>query len=297
MSAGPGRFGLGRGDLYLLATAASWGASFPVAKHGLQFIPPMAFGAFRYVLAALLLLAFAAFRDRSLALPRGDWRAVGLLGLIGVGCFQALWQNGVPLTTAAKASILANTTPLWVAAMAPFIGQAVTRRSWAGIVLSFAGVFLVINASLTEFRFGGGSLAGDLMIFGGSVFWAVYTVGMAPIIQRNGALISIAWSMLVGALAMLPFGLWQAMETDWADVPASGWSAFLFLSIICAALGIVWWNEGVRLLGLPRAVGYSYTIPIFAILISVLLLGEPFNLIQALGAVVVLAGLRLARGG
>lgn len=287
----------GRGDLYLLATAASWGASFPAAKHGLLFIPPMAFGAFRYLLAAVLLLGFAALRGRGLSLPRSDWPAVALLGFIGVGCFQALWQNGVPLTTAAKAAILANTTPLWMAVMAPFIGQAVSRRSWAGIVLSFLGAFLVINASLSEFRLGGGSLAGDLMIFGGSVFWAIYTVGMAPIIQRNGALLSIAWSMLVGALAMLPFGLWQAVDTDWAAVPASGWAAFLFLSIICAALGIVWWNEGVRLLGLSRGVAYSYTIPIFAILISVAALGEPFNPVQALGAVLVLAGLRLARGG
>lgn len=285
-----------RGDFYLLATTASWGGSFAAAKHGMLYMPPMAFGAFRYLLAALLLLAVAAWRSPSLRLAPGDWKRVALMGLLGVGCFQTLWQNGVPLTSAANAAILANTTPLWAAMMAPFIGQKVTARAWASIAVSFAGVFLVINGSLTELRLGGG-LAGDLMIFLGSVFWAIYTVGMAPVVQRNGALVPIAWSGLIGTAAMLPFGIWQGLGTDWAAVPASAWAAFLFLGIVCAGLGVVWWNEGVRLLGLARGVAYSYTIPLFAILISLLWLGEVPGWVQGAGIVVVLAGLRLTRSG
>lgn len=286
-----------RGDFYLLATTASWGGSFAAAKYGLLFIPPMAFAAFRYLLAALLLLAVAAWRSPSLRLPRGDWPRVALMGLAGVGCFQTLWQHGVPLTSAANAAILANTTPLWAAMMAPLIGQRVTPRAWAGIAICFAGVFLVINGSATELRLGGGGLAGDLMIFLGSIFWAIYTVGMAPVVQRNGALVPIAWSSLIGAAAMLPFGIWQGLSTDWAAVPAGAWAAFLFLGIVCAGLGVVWWNEGVRLLGLARGVAYSYTIPLFAILISLLWLGEVPGWVQGAGIVVVLAGLRLTRSG
>jgi drug/metabolite transporter (DMT)-like permease len=286
-----------RGDFYLLVTTASWGGSFAAAKHGMLFIPPMAFGAFRYLLASLLLLSIAAMRSPTLRLAPGDWKRVVLMGVLGVGCFQTLWQNGVPLTSAANAAILANTTPLWAAFMAPFIGQKVGRRAWAGIAVSFLGVFLVINGSLTELKLGGGGLAGDLMIFFGAIFWATYTVGLVPVVQRNGALVTIAWASLVGTLTMLPFGLWQALDTDWAAVPASAWAAFLFLAVICAGLGIVWWSEGVRLLGLARGVAYSYTIPLFAILISLLFLGESFGWVQLAGAAVVLAGLRLTRGG
>ena len=286
-----------RGDFYLLATTASWGASFSVAKHGLLFIPPMAFAAFRYLLAALLLLAVAAWRSPSMRLAPGDWKPVALMGLAGVTCFQTLWQYGVPLTTSANAAILANTTPLWAAMMAPLIGQRVGARTWAGIAICFAGVFLVINGSLTQLSLGGGGLAGDLMIFFGSVFWAIYTVGMAPVVRRNGALVPIAWSSLIGTLVMLPFGIWQAAGTDWGAVPASAWAAFLFLGIVCAGLGVVWWNEGVRLLGLARGVAYSYTIPLFAILVSLLWLGEAPGWVQGTGIVVVLAGLRLTRSG
>jgi drug/metabolite transporter (DMT)-like permease len=284
-----------RGDLYLLATAASWGGSFAAAKHGMLFIPPMAFGASRYLLAAFLLLAVAAWRSPSLRLPHRDLVRVAVVGFLGVGCFQTLWQHGVPLTSAANAAILANTTPLWAALMAPFIGQRVSRRAWAGIVISFIGVFLVINGSLTEIRLGGGGLAGDLMIFFGSILWAIYTVGLAPVVQKHGALVPIAWAGLIGALAMLPFGLWQGLDTDWAAVPASGWAAFLFLAIICGGFGIIWWNEGVRLLGLARGVAYSYTIPIFAILISFVLLGEVPGAVQVAGIAVVLLGIRLTR--
>ena len=98
----------------------------------------------------------------------GDGKRVALMGLLGVGCFQTLWQHGVPLTSAANAAILANTTPLWAAVMAPLIGQKVSGRAWAGIAICFAGVFLVINGSVTELRLGGGGLLGDLMIFFGS---------------------------------------------------------------------------------------------------------------------------------
>ena len=283
-----------RGDFYLLATTASWGGSFAAAKHGMLFIPPMAFGASRYLLSALLLLAVAAWRSPSLRLPRAEWPRVALVGFLGVGCFQTLWQHGVPLTSAANAAILANTTPLWAALMAPFIGQTVSRRAWAGIVISFIGVFLVINGSLTEIRLGGG-LAGDLMIFLGSIFWAIYTVGLAPVVQRHGALVPIAWASLTGALAMLPFGLWQGLGTDWEAVPPSAWTAFLFLAIICGGFGIIWWNEGVRLLGLARGVAYSYTIPLFAILISLVLLGEVPGWVQVAGIAIVLLGIRLTR--
>ena len=94
---------------------------------------------------------------------------------------------------------------------------------------------------------------------------------------------------------MLPFGLWQGVGTEWLAVPASAWAAFLFLGIICGGFGIIWWNEGVRLLGLARGVAYSYTIPLFAILISLILLGEAPGWVQVAGIAIVLLGIRLTR--
>lgn len=284
------------GDALLLATALIWGLTFPVAKHVLAFLPPLPFAAVRYLLAALLLLGLLRWRQGSVRLVRADILPLCGIGLIGITVFQSLWANGLALTSASKAAILVSTSPIWAAVFTTLRGQRLPAQAWAGVFLSLGGVFLVVNNSVTEIRLGGGTLLGDLMFLAGAALWAVYSALAPPYLARLGPLKVTAWTMLLGALGLAPFGAAGAAAVDWAALPLSTWAAFAFTVVLSAALGFLWWYEGIRQLGVNRAMVYSYLIPVSAVASAVLLLGESFGWAQILGSAVVLAGIRLARG-
>lgn len=290
------RPGFGGGDALLLLTVVIWGLTFPISKHILGHWPPMVFAAVRYVGAALFLMALLKIRQGSVAIPRADLLPLAGIGVLGITLFQSLWSNGLALTTASKAAILVSTSPIWAALWATLAGNRPPALALVGVLLSFAGTFLVINNSFTEFNLSGGSLAGDLMFLGNAAIWAVYSAVAPPYLQRLGPLKVTAWAMLIGSVLLLPLAAFDVGAVDWGATPASVWSGLAFTIVLSAALGFVWWYEGLRRLGLTRAMVYSYLIPVCAVAGAVAFLGESFTWVQGAGAAVVLAGIRLARG-
>ncbi|WP_300304695.1 DMT family transporter [Ferrovibrio sp.] len=286
---------LDRGDAYLLFTVIIWGNTFPTAKYVLGVIPPNVYASTRYLLAALTLMAVLAWRE-GLRLPRRqDLLPLIGFGLLGITLMQLIWTNALSLTAASKGAILISVSPIWAMLISSLRGQRPAPLTWVGILICFAGVFLVINNSLTAITVGGGSLLGDLLFLTVAFCWACYSVLAPPYLARLGALYVSAWSMLFGAIALSPAMLFGITEIDWATVTALHWAGFLFTAIFAGALGYLFWYEGIARLGVARSVVYSYLIPVFALLSAVSFLGEHVSMIQLTGAAVVIGGLVLTR--
>lgn len=287
----------GRGDAYLLLTVVIWGNTFPTAKYVLGVLPPTVYASTRYLLAAATLMIVLAWRQ-GLVLPRRqDWLPLIGFGLLGITLMQLLWTNALSLTAASKGAILVAVSPIWAMLITSLRGQKPGLIAWCGVVLSFAGVFLVINDSIAEIRLGGGSLIGDLLFLSVAFCWACYSVFAPPYLARLGALYVSAWSMLFGAVALAPFMLIGSDDIAWPAITATHWAAFLFTAILAGALGYLLWYEGIARLGVARSVIYSYLIPVFALVSAVAFLGEEVSLVQLFGAAVVIAGLIITRSG
>src|SRR3546814_10793853 len=107
-------------------------------------------------LAATTLMVVLAWRQ-GLKLPRRqDWLPLIGLGLLGITMMQLLWTNALSLTTASKGAILVAVSPIWAMLFTSLRGQRPGLLAWCGIILSFSGVFLVINNSITGINLGGG---------------------------------------------------------------------------------------------------------------------------------------------
>jgi len=283
------------GDVYLFVTVFVWGNTYAASKLALTAMPPMTYAAMRYVLASALLMAILGWRG-SLKLPdRRDLLAVFLLGFTGVTAMHVAWTYGLTLTSASKASILVATSPIFSNIFAIFWGQRIRAGAWAGIFLSFAGIFLVINNSFTSITLASGNLLGDVLVLGCSISWALFTVVAPPYVARMGALRLTAWSTLFGTVMLLPFMLLDIgqMRIEALTPPIIG--SFLFAGIIAGALGYIWWYEGIARLGVARSVVYTYLIPLVAITSSALLLGEQISGPQIAGGVIALAGIAITR--
>jgi drug/metabolite transporter (DMT)-like permease len=288
---------LQRGDAFLLLTVIIWGNTFPTAKYVLGIMPPTVYASTRYLLAAATLMMVLAWRE-GLKLPRRrDLLVLIGLGFLGITLMQLLWTNALSLSTASKGAILVATSPIWASIMSSLRGQRLSMRAWSGVLLSFFGVFLVINNSLTAITLGGGHIFGDLLFLIVAFCWALYSVSSPPYLARLGALYVSAWSMLFGALLLAPAMLWGWSGMQWTAMEAGHWTGFLYTAILAGALGYLFWYEGIRQLGVARSVIYSYLIPVFAMLSAAVFLGEHISVAQLVGAAVVIAGLVLTRTG
>jgi drug/metabolite transporter (DMT)-like permease len=284
-----------RGDIYLLFTVFIWGNTFPTAKYVLGILPPDVFASTRYLLAAITLMAILVWRE-GLKLPqRRDLLPLLGFGFLGITLMQLLWSTALSLSTASKGAILIATSPIWALILSSLRGQRLALPAWGGVILSFGGVFLVINNSLTSITVGGGHILGDLMFLTVAFCWALYSVLSPPYLQRLGALYVSAWSMLFGAVLMIPLIALGWDRTPWHELRLAHWAGFAYTVVLAGALGYLFWYEGINRLGVARSVIYSYLIPVFAMISAVAFLGEHVSLAQLTGAAVVIAGLVLTR--
>lgn len=286
---------LDRGDAYLLLTVFIWGNTFPTAKYVLTVLPPTVYASTRYLLAAATLMLVLALRGGLQPPRRRDLPGLIGLGVIGVTVMQFIWTTALDLTTASKGAILVSMSPIFALLIASFRGQRLPPMAWIGVVLSFFGVFLVINNSISAITLGGGGLVGDLLFLAVAFCWASFSVLATPYLASLGPLRTTAWSMLFGAVLLSPAMLIGIETADWSAIDAGIAAAFLFTAIFAGALGYLLWYAGIARLGIARSVIYSYLIPVFALLSAVSLLGEHISAVQLGGAAVVIAGLALTR--
>jgi len=284
-----------RGDLFMLLSVFIWGNTFPTAKYVLTVLPPPVYAASRYLLAASVLMIVLALREGLQPPRRRDLPGLIGLGLIGITLMQLLWTNALDLTTASKGAILVSVSPIFALLISSLRGQRLSLLAWIGVLVSFAGVFLVINNSLTRITLGGGSLVGDLLFLLVAFCWANYSVFATPYLASLGALRTTAWSMLFGALLLSPALGFGFGDIRWDGITPGIVACYLFTAIMAGALGYLFWYAGVARLGIARSVIYSYLIPVFALLSAVAFLGEHVSPVQFGGAAVVITGLVLTR--
>jgi drug/metabolite transporter (DMT)-like permease len=289
--AGPG---IGTTDLLLLVMSLIWGINFSVVKYATQSMAPLAFNSVRVSLAAAALVAIVTLTGE-----RWPRRSVFLtlmgLGVLGNGLYQILFVEGVARTRAGDAALVIAATPALIALIGRLKGtEHVTPRGLVGIALSVGGIALVVLGSGTRFS-GSSSLAGNAMVLGGSLCWAVYTVYLKPHTHHVGGLPLSAATMLGGMIPLLIVAAPDVAATSWGTVAPGVWGAILYSGLAALVVAYLLWYRGVRLLGPTRTAMYANLQPVIALLVAWATLGEVPGLIQVAGAASIMGGLLLTR--
>src|SRR5688572_5672165 len=179
-------------------------------------VPPLTLAFVRWFGASLLLLPFAvAPLRRDWPAIRAAWKPVLVLGLLGVGAFNALLYSGLRYTTATNALLLQAAIPALVVLFDRlFFAVRSARLQTAGVACSTLGVLAIVfegdAAKAMTLHFG----LGDVLVLASVLVWALYTVllrlrpGIAPASF-------VAATFIIGAAAMAPLaiGEWLAGET------------------------------------------------------------------------------------
>lgn len=272
-----------------LSVAVLWGVNVPVMKAALASVPPFVFNGLRLGLSALVL----GFVDRIESRGRGPvsvpWRAVVGLSLLTSLGYQALFITGIARTSASHTGFLIASGPLWTALVARAAGvETLGRRSWFALTLAFLGTSLVAFA-----RDGSGSatLLGNALVLLATIAWAAGTVFSRPVLERVPA----TRLALLTTLVSLP-GHWllaaRELGPDTAgDIGAGAWVAIAYSGAFSTGVAYVLWNWSVRTLGPSRTSTCSNLVPIVALVVAAIFLGERPSTVQLLGGGLVLLGL------
>lgn len=285
---------IGAADALMLLTAVLFGSSFPVAKPLLEALDPVLFAGTRYLLAGLFLFGLAAMRGEALS-PAGAPRRTLALCVLLFAAFQGCWAIALSHTNASVGAVFMATSPIFGAILATLAGQRLRRLGWAGILLAFLGVFLVVNNSLVSLTITFGSLAFDALWLANALMWALFVAKSPPLVNRMGPIVMFAWVMVLAALILVPVMLWSARLPQAGAFPPALWLNYLYTALVTGAVASVIWNFGLQRLGITRTMVYMYLVPIFSILLAVSFLGEPFTFAQGLGTAAVLLGISLTR--
>ena len=280
-------------EVSLLLTVFFFGTNFTAVKLVVESVPPILFAATRFTLAGLLLLPLALLSGPEGRLSRQDLLPMLGLGLVGVTLTQSVFTVGVGLTTAANTALVYSTAPVWGMVLGFALGWEQPRASGVlGIGLCLVGVGAIVYGSLD---FAGTSLLGDALILAAAVFWGSYTVLTLSFLRRYSALAVAAYAMTLGGLAAFPLAALDQSSLDLAPLDGLTWAAAAYSALCSSAFGFAAWGWGVSHVGANRVLIYQYLVTLTGVSTGILLLGEDFGVGQLVGAVVILAGVYLAR--
>jgi len=282
-------------DAVMFGTTLLMGSSYPFAKDVLGVMSPLLYSASRYLVASLFLFAMLALMRRPMTLPQRDWVPMILLSLIGVSLFQACWGLAMARSAPSLGSIVMTTTTAFSAILAWLGGRRLPALGWAGIVIAFAGVVLVVNNSLTALALSFGSLDGTLLWVLAAFAWALYVDRGAPYNLRLGALRVMAWTTLIGSLVLLPISLVFDSLSEFARLDHRLLGFWLYTAIFPVGVAFLGLTAGLERLGVSRVMVYMYLIPVAGVGLSAAFFGDPLTAARVLGGLIVLLGVILTR--
>lgn len=279
----------------VLLTTLVWGGNNVVAKIGVGLAPTTGLAAARFALAAVCFVVLLAATDRAaFAVRREDWPLLAALGLTGIVASNLLFFWGLTLAPVGDAALIAPATnPLWTAGLAAWwLGERYTRRQLVGMGVSLAGVIAVIGAAGLDPAGGGARLVGDLLLLASSASWSVYTVLGRRALRRHSTLAAVTWTTVLGTVPLIAIA--APAGWDWLLTASPGlWATILYLALLGSVVGLLTWSWSVRDLGAARAGQFTYLVPLWALLLAVLVLGERPIPLQLAGAALVLGGIWL----
>ena len=266
----------------LLAVAGVFGSAFLWISLALRSLDPGVIAAGRLLLAVAALVGFKAARR---PIDRRDWVLVAVAGLIGQGGPAYLFAAAEQHISSALTGMLVSAVPI----LATVVNVLITRSrpgrlQMAGLAIGFVGIVLLAGGEVTG---EGGSPFGVGLVLLAVLGYAVSNNLYPRVARTYGALPVSMWGQAVSAVVLLPVGI---VGLSRSSFEIGSVAALLILGVVGTGVARALLVTLVGRVGPRRAPVVSYVIPIVALLLGVIFLGETVTPVQVMGVVVALFG-------
>jgi drug/metabolite transporter (DMT)-like permease len=282
---------------YVLLTLVPlvWAGNWVIGRAMRNDMPPVAMGFWRWALALLILLPFAAPElVREWRVVRAHWRILVALGCLGAVFFNTMLYVGLQYTAATNGVLFNSISPILIAlASSLLLREHLRAVQWLGVCASFAGVAAIVSrgdlSTLAALEFN----RGDLWLMAAMVLWSLYTL----VLQRRPAGLSavafLAAMLLLSLPVLAPFYVWEYVERGGFRLTFATVSALAYYATLPSIVAYLAWNRAVAEVGPNRAGLFVHLMPVYGALLSVTFLDETLHAYHALGAATIFGGIWL----
>jgi drug/metabolite transporter (DMT)-like permease len=277
--------------LGMLLFAAFIAGSFTTGALAVPYLAPVPLNAARFIMASLLMGAFAfGIARQKLAWPTAPWR-FGITGFLTAIYFVTMFI-ALTMTLPVATSAVYTLVPLMTAVSAFFLlGQRSGPAVLLSLVLAGIGAIWVIFRgdldALLRFDIG----QGELIYFVGCVAYALYTPLLRKFQRGESALVLSFWTLLATAFWITLYGIGDIARADWLSLPPLVWWVLLYLAVAPTAICFFLIQFASKHLPSAKVIAYGYLTPAFVILFEGLAGHGWTTLSVVIGALVTVLGL------
>jgi drug/metabolite transporter (DMT)-like permease len=281
--------------LLLSITALCWAGNAIVGRLAAGHIAPATLSFLRWSFAFLIILPFAwKHLVRDWAAIRSRLGIMILLSVTGIGAFNTLQYWALEHTQALNTLLLQSAGPLVVAVWSlVLLGVRLTLAQAAGVLLSMAGVFVILLhgdlTTLSKIDFN----IGDLIFLIALAIFGIYSVLSLKRPDIHG-LSFVAFTFGAGAACLIPLFIWDLFARPPMQIDTANLLTLAYVALFPSTIAYLCFNRGVQLIGANRAAPFFHVVPVFGTIMSIIFLGEHPQAFHFIGFALVLTGVFVA---
>ncbi|MDF1591461.1 MAG: DMT family transporter [Desulfobacterales bacterium] len=282
-------------NVKLLLTAFFWGGTFIAGRVVAGTIEPYS-AAFLRFFVALLFLVFFAWRieGRLPLIKKNQIFPILLLGASGIFIYNVFFFKGLRLIEAGRAAIIIANNPIVIFLLSVlFFKEKLTPVTAVGVLLSVFGALLVITKGSPFEALNANIGRGELFIFICVLSWAAFSLIGKTILKGLSPLAAITYATLAGMVLLFIPACMNGFLQNIRHYPLKAWLAVFYLGFFGTVLGFVWYYEGIRTIGPTKASLFINFVPISAVALAFIVLGEPLTTSLLTGTIFVSLGVFL----
>ena len=291
-----GRFQNLGANLALLSIAAIWGGNFVGMKYLINDVGAIKVLLLRVYIAAIVFAGVLVLRRRHIPrFDRSEWRLLALVGFFGVVTNQLFVSLGTSYLSAAVASMIATSTPVFMAILSRvLLGERLGPRKLGGISMAFSGFVIVLLYGSGQAEFSVTNALGVGITALAPLSWTISTLLSTRLMMRHDPTIITGVSTVTGAVVLLPVMISQlSVFNDVRSFGPTDWLAVFVTSVLSVVVAYTVWYRALRKLEPTQIAVYVYMVPFFGVIFAWVLLDEPITRFVILGGMTILSGVAL----
>lgn len=281
-----------KANILILLTVFFWGISATNTKIVLGEVPPATLAFLRFSLASVLLWSINRKVNSGMRLAKKDRKRMVFCGMAGISLYFILETYGISLISAANATILLASIPIFTMLGERLVlKRAIKRAETIGAVVTLVGVGLVIGNS---FNISGGyqEIIGSLLLIGAALSWVVFSLANKTLESKYSILFNATYQSIFGSLFLLPVALMEFR--GWGPISLVSWVNILYLTLFCSALCTFMYLSALKELGATITNVYINLMPFVGVLAAYIVLKETLYPLQIVGGIIIVIGISLA---
>ncbi len=279
-----------------LMTSVLFSGSYIAGKYTTLDLGPLTTTLLRYFIALLFLSSLLLrYKGSALNLRRRDIVPALLLGLFGIVGYHYFFFLSLRYTEVANTAIINALSPVLTSvAAAIVIKERLSRGNYAGVLVAFLGVLILLSRgdidTILAFRFN----KGDLLMLLSVGCWVVYALLIRTMLDRYSGFTLTFYATLFGVLMLLFLAPQEAPLGEIQKISRASLLSVIYMGICGSGLGYLLYNLSIREIGPTRTSSFVYSvIPLIVAVLALLFFQQPITLIMIASMVLILVGLQM----